>query len=98
MAYYILEKGFELCGWKGLPFGLRYPNPRYCDFFDKESYHLVYAMDGRHNINENELTDKQKKLFDRLKKRRIVLPSDGKTRLDPRQEYKFFPGIYQSGA
>ena len=96
MAYYVLEKGFELCGWKGLPFGLRYPNPHYCDFFDKESYHLVYALDGRHDIDEDTLTDKQKKLLERLKKREIVLPADGTTHLEPWQEYKSFPGIYKS--
>ena len=48
MAYYVLQDGFELCGWKGLPFGLRYPNPHYTDFFDREDYRLVYRLDGRH--------------------------------------------------
>ena len=45
MAYFLLQKGFELCDWKGLPFGLRYPNLHYTDFFDKESYRVVYALD-----------------------------------------------------
>ena len=40
MAYYVLQDGFELCGWKGLPFALRYPNPRFADFFDREDYRL----------------------------------------------------------
>ena len=44
MAYYVLAEGFELCGWKGLPFGLRYPNPMLTDFFDKEAYRVVYAF------------------------------------------------------
>jgi hypothetical protein len=38
LAYYILEKDFALRGWKMLPFGLRYPNPRLTDFFDQEDY------------------------------------------------------------
>lgn len=60
MAYYILAEGFELCGWKGLPFALRYPNPYLSDFFDKEEYRVVYALDGKHDIDEKELTEKQK--------------------------------------
>ena len=41
MAYYILQDGFELCGWKGLPFALRYPNPHFTTFFDRDEYRLV---------------------------------------------------------
>ena len=97
MAYYVLQKGFELCGWKGLPFALRYPNPHYSDFFDKESYQVLYAMDGRHDVDEDSLTDKQKRLLHRLIDRGIVVPSDGKTYLEPWQEYKSFPAMYKSG-
>lgn len=96
MAYYILQEGFELCGWKGLPFALRYPNPHYSDFFDKESYRVVYALDGRHDIDEESLTEKQKKLLERLKEVKIALPSDGTQRLEPWQEYKSFPAMYKS--
>lgn len=95
MAYYVLQKGFELCGWKGLPFGLRYPNPHYSDFFDEESYRVVYSMDGRHDVDENTLTEKQKKLLDRLVEKKIAIPSDGKTFLEPWQEYKSFPAMYK---
>ena len=97
MAYYVLRKGFELCGWKGLPFGLRYPNPHYSDFFDKEEYEVVYALDGRHDIDEDTLTDRQKKLLHRLVEYKIAVPSDGKTYLEPWQEYKSFPAMYKSG-
>ena len=66
MASYILEKGFALRDWKMLPFGLRYPNPRLKDFFDQESYKIVYAMDGQHDVIEENLTEKQKTLLRRL--------------------------------
>ena len=95
MAYYILQKGFELCGWKGLPFGLRYPNPHYTDFFDKEEYRVVYALDGKHNIDEENLTEKQKKLLKHLIDIKIALPSDGSEYLEPYQEYKSFPAMYK---
>ena len=96
MAYYILPKGFALRGWKGLPFALQYPNLRSVDFFNKEDYRVVYALDGRHDIDEGSLTDKQKKLLDHLVDINIALPADGTQRLDPWQEYKSFPGIYKN--
>lgn len=96
MAYYILAEGFELCGWKGLPFALRYPNPYLSDFFDKEEYRVVYALDGKHDIDEKELTEKQKKLLDRLIEVKIAVPSDGTESLEPWQEYKSFPAMYKN--
>lgn len=96
MAYFLLQKGFELCGWKGLPFGLRYPNPHYTDFFDKESYRVVYALDGKHDIHEEELTEKQKELLQHLINVGIAVPDDGSGRLEAWQEYKSFPAMYKN--
>ena len=95
MAYYILNKGFGLRGWKGLPFALRYPDPRFTNFYDKESYRVVYALDGRHDIDEADLTEKQKTVLEQLKKLNIALPSDGTERLEPYQEYHTYPGTYK---
>lgn len=96
MSYYILPKGFMLRGWKGLPFALQYPNLRSADFFDKESYRVVYALDGRHDIDEAGLTDRQRKLLDHLVEVKIALPADGEQRLESYQEYKSYPGIYKN--
>lgn len=95
MTYYILNKGFELRGWDGLPFALRYPNPHFTDFFDKEDYRIIYALDGRHDIDEETLTEHQKKLLDYLKKAEIALEASGEERLEPHQEYLKYPGMYK---
>lgn len=95
MTYYILNKGFELRGWDGLPFGLRYPNPHFTDFFDKEDYRIIYALDGRHDIDEETLSEHQKKLLDYLKKAEIALEASGEERLEPHQEYLKYPGMYK---
>lgn len=95
MAYYILPKGFALRGWKGLPFALMYPNRSSVDFFNKEDYRVVYALDGRHDINGDELTDNQQKLLEHLINIKIALPTDGTQRLEPYQEYQNYPGIYK---
>ena len=96
MAYYVLQDGFELCGWKGLPFALRYPNPHFADFFDREDYRLVYWLDGKHDIDQESLTDSQNKLLDRLVERGIAIPSDGMKTLAPWQEYKCYPAMYKN--
>lgn len=96
MAFYILQDGFELCGWKGLPFALRYPNPRYADFFDREDYRVVYWLDGKHDIEMDSLTDSQKKLMNRLVEQGIAVPSDGSRTLTPRQAYKSYPAMYKN--
>ena len=96
MAYYILQKGYELCGFQGLPFALRHPNFADCDFFDKEEYHVVYAMDGRHDIDEEGLSEKQKKLLEHMKELDMIRPSDGRESLAPWQEYKSYPAMYKS--
>ncbi len=96
MAYYILNEGFELRGWTGLPFGLRYPNPHYTDFFTKEDYRIVYALDGQHDIDESSLTESQKSLLRRLTDMKIALPSDGSRHLKAYQEYKSYPCVYKN--
>ena len=96
MAFYILQDGFELCGWKGLPFALRYPNPRYTDFFNREDYRVVYWLDGKHDIEIDSLTDSQKKLMSRLVEQGIAVPSDGSRTLGSRQAYKSYPAMYKN--
>ena len=96
MPYYVLQRGYELCGFKGLPFALRHPNPVYTDFYDRERFRVVYACDGRHDIREDELTEAQKNLLKQLVEQKIAIPSDGTRRLEPNQEYRSYPAMYKS--
>ena len=98
MSYYVLNKGYALRGWKGLPFGLGHPDPHFVDFFDKESYEVVYALDGRHDIKEEELSDTQKEVLKRLIDLNIVAESDGNTFIESYQEYKKYPAMYKRSA
>ena len=90
-----MNKGFALRGWKGLPFGLGHPDPHYVDFFDKEEYRVVYAMDGKHDVNEDELSQKHKDLLQHLIDTKIVKQADGETFIEPYQEYKAYPAMYK---
>ena len=98
MSYYVLNEGFALRGWKGRPFGLGYPNPHYVDFFDKEDYEVIASMDGRHDINEDELTEGQRKTLKRLIESKIVSESDGTKHIEQYQEYKKYPAMYKRSA
>ena len=95
MSYFILQQGYELCGWKGLPFALRHPDPFRTEFFDRESYRVVYACDGRTEIHEDDLTEKQRQTLKRLVDSGIARKGDGTQRLEPWQEYKSFPAMYK---
>ena len=77
MSFYILQQGYELCGWKGLPFALRHPDPFRTEFFDRESFRVVYACDGRTEIHEEDLTDKQRQTLKRLVDSGIARKGDG---------------------
>ncbi|MCR5627295.1 MAG: radical SAM protein [Lachnospiraceae bacterium] len=96
MAYYVLNEGFELRGWKGLPFGLRHPNHYYTDFFPKDIYRLVYHLDGQHDIDEESLPEKEKDLLKYMVDSKIALRSEEKTHLEPYQEYKSYPAMYKN--
>lgn len=98
MARYILTKGYELCGWKGLPFALRHPNIRLVDFFNREQYQTVLAMDGRHNIELTELQESQQKLFYRFLKEGVIKACDENERLEAWQEYKCYPAMFKTEA
>ena len=98
MAYYALQNGYELCGWKGLPFALRHPDQVKTNFFDQESYRVVYACDGRHDLDEDSLTEKQRNVLKHLLDQKIAVPADGARRLDAWQEYKCYPSMFKSEA
>ena len=95
MAHYLLQKGYELCGWEGLPFALRHPNPLEVEFFDRDEYRVVLALDGRHDIDEGSLTADQRKLLEHLKAQGVAVPCGEEARLDPGQEYQRYPATYK---
>ena len=79
-----------------MPFALRAPDPHFSDFFNREQYEVILAMDGKHDIDRACLTEKQKKLFDRLLKRKVIRECADGERLDSWQEYKCYPAMYKN--
>ena len=95
---YILNQGYELCGFKGLPFALRYPDLIGVDFFNREQFEIVLAMDGQHDVDRASLTEVQQKLLDRLLKCGAARECAEGECLEKWQEYKCFPAMYKSEA
>lgn len=93
---YILQKGYEMCGWKGLPFALRSPDPHFSEFFSREQYEVICSMDGRHDIERDDLTEGQQRVFDILLDREVIRECADDERLEPWQEYKCFPAMYKN--
>lgn len=56
---------------------------------------MVYACDGRTDIHEDELTEKQKRTLKGLVDSGIAVPGDGTQTLEPWQEHKAFPAMYK---
>ena len=88
MSRYILNEGYALRGWKGLPFALRYPDPHKTEFFDKESYRVVYALDGAHDIDEAALSKRQRNLLRYLIEHEVAVPAEHGERLEPELSQK----------
>jgi len=95
MTYAVLNHGYTLRGYNGLPFGLGIPNDSFGMFFNHEEYEAVLMADGHTNIEK--LTETQKKVFGRLIDLKAVCLTDAPTELEPEQKYRFYPVIFKSG-
>lgn len=65
--YYQFSDKFKLVSYKGFPYGI-YIKENHEVFFihDKEFYLLLYKCDGRHDIDEDKLSERQKNGFEEL--------------------------------
>ena len=94
MSYYILNRGFALCGYEGLPFGLRTPRGA-AEFFSREQYEMVLMLDGKTDLDPDTLTEAQRPMFDRLLERKVIRELEAPEGLLPEQTYRFYPAMYK---
>jgi len=93
--YYLLNEECSLCGYKGLPFGIRYERIGAVDFFDREQYELVLMLDGQTPVEREKLTQAQQRLLDHLTGIRAVSETDGTGELTEAQKYRLYPAMYK---
>lgn len=92
---YILDRRYRLRGWHKLPTGLYDTLQHEAQFFAPESYRLLLHCDGDHEINTDELPDKQKELMEGLLAKEIIRPAGWLDFLLPEQQYKTYPARYR---
>ena len=92
---YILDRRYRLRGWHKLPTGLYDTLQHEAQFFAPESYRLLLHCDGDHEIDTDELPDKQKELMEGLLAKEIIRPAGWLDFLLPEQQYKTYPARYR---
>ena len=92
---YILDRRYRLRGWHKLPTGLYDTLQHEAQFFAPESYRLLLHCDGDHEINTDELPDKQKELMEGLLAKGMIRSAGWLDFLLPEQQYKTYPARYR---
>ena len=92
---YILDRRYRLRGWHKLPTGLYDTQQHEAQFFAPESYRLLLRCDAAHEIDTDELPEKQKELMEGLLAKGIIRPAGWLDFLLPEQHYKTYPARYR---
>ncbi len=92
---YILDRRYRLRGWPKLPTGLYDTQQHEAQFFAPESYRLLLHCDAAHEIDTDELPEKQKELMEGLLAKGIIRPAGWLDFLLPEQQYKTYPARYR---
>ena len=93
--YYILTDGFALRGWKLLPYAIQALHYQQTEFFLKPDFELISACDGHTPIQWDALTQEQKGRYDHWEKYGFIRRTKGNERLQPTQEYRFYPARFK---
>jgi len=89
--FYLLKPFLELCGYKALPFALYHRQKQRTFYFNKEQFQIIYGCDGQHDLKPEEMTEKQKLVFEELIKQEWIAPCEEGQKLLPKQQYRCFP-------
>ena len=92
---YLLDERFRLRGWQNKPTGLFDTKRKEPLFLRKARYLQLMYCDGAHDLNETELSEKDRKFYEELKKKKVIRPAEFAEFLKPEQEYKMYPAQYK---
>jgi len=95
---YILNKRFQLRGWDKLPFALCDTVTGFTLFMRKEDFMLICHCDGKHDINEEELTERGREILKEGISKKIITPCPEGGRLEKHQEYHKYDSRYIKSA
>lgn len=83
---YKLNDYLHLCGFKNLPFAMLNSKTANYQFFDKESFELIYRIAAHNDIDADKLNKREKKLFDELIKAKAI----SEVAVDTKDEVPFY--------
>lgn len=90
---YIIDNRFSLCGWKKLPFAIMDSAVNKPVFFDRHEFEFLFDLNGKKDIDEDSLSERDKLFLDALVKHGIVRKAEnGETR---NLFYKEYKGVYK---
>lgn len=95
IRHYILTPLWCLRGWKLLPYAVQRLDAPITEFFLEPEFDLLRTCDGNADIQWDELTDDQRGWIDRWEREGLIRPCAKGTKLNPEQEYRFYPARFK---
>ena len=92
---YLLEPDYALRGWKLVPFAIQNRIGRRTEFMERDLFLLLADCDGETEIRWDQLTDKQRKIYDHWEKNHIIRRSAPGEHLNSWQEYRFYDARFK---
>ena len=92
---YILDEKYHLRGWQKAPTGIYDTGRKAARFLPKDLYLMLMRCDGAHDLNEEQLSENEKRFFEDVKKAGVIRRAEFAEFLKPEQEYKLYPAPYK---
>ena len=88
---YILDERYRLCGWQDAHTGIYDTAAKTTVFMPGDLFLFLIRCDGAHEPDESRLSEREKKLFEDMKKAGVIRPARFAEYLKPEQEYRIYP-------
>ena len=92
---YILAERYRLRGWENAHTGIFDTMRKEPRFLPKDLFLFLMRCDGAHDLEEASLTERERMLFEDVKKVGVIRPAGFAEFLKPEQDYKVYPARYK---
>lgn len=95
---YVLDRRYQLRGWKGAPTGVFDTLSKTVLFLDKDDYRLLIQCDGAHDMTEGNTTPEQHDLLETLEAQGYIHKAGLLELISDKQRYRTYPARYRRAA
>ena len=92
---FILDRRYRLRGWQDARAGIFDTVTKEPRFLPKNLYLLLMRCDGAHEMDESQLSGREKELLEEIKQDGVIRPRKFAEFLAPEQRYKVYPASYR---